>query len=178
MKISEAGLSQIMFSEGDRLVAYQDGGGVWTIGYGHTAGVKRGMKITEAQAQAYLKKDIGWAENAINTGVKVPLTQGQFDALVSFVFNLGISAFGNSTLLRKLNAGDYSGAASEFLRWNHDNGKVVAGLTSRRKREKDMFEGKGKAPEAPPVTPPSATPKASLWGMLVKIVLGIIKALF
>ncbi len=112
---------------------------VWTIGWGHTHTTKRGMKITKAEAQALFDRDIAWAERAVNTKVKVPLTQNQFDALVSFVFNVGETAFANSTMLRKLNAGDYQGAANEFPRWNKQKGQVLRGLVRRRAEEMEIF---------------------------------------
>lgn len=112
---------------------------VWTIGYGHTHTAKRGMRITEEYAEQLLRRDIRWVEDTLNTYVKVPLTQKQYDALASFVFNVGSSAFRNSTLLRKLNSGDYRGAAQEFPRWNKQKGKVLRGLTRRRKDEQAIF---------------------------------------
>lgn len=126
--------------EGLRLEAYlPTPNDVWTIGYGHTHTTKQGMKITEAQAEKFLYLDIAWAEEAVNTLVKVRLTQNQFDALVSFVFNVGAGAFSKSTLLRLLNAGDYEGAANQFLRWNKQKGKVLNGLTRRRQEEMELF---------------------------------------
>lgn len=112
---------------------------VWTIGWGHTAGVYQGMKITEAQAQKFFEDDVAWATDAVNKLVKVELSQNQFDALVSFVFNIGLGAFSKSTMLRKLNAGDYEGAASEFPRWNKQAGKVLKGLVNRRQEEMEYF---------------------------------------
>lgn len=128
--------------EGLRLEAYLDTGGVWTIGYGHTGEeVKRGLTIGLAQAETWLTEDLREAEGYVSKLVKVGLTQNQFDALVSFVYNIGGTAFGYSTLLRKLNAGDYEGAANQLLRWNKDNGKVIGGLTNRRKKERELFLG-------------------------------------
>lgn len=128
--------------EGLRLEAYLDTGGVWTIGYGHTGEeVKRGLTIDLAQAETWLTEDLREAEGYVSKLVKVGLTQNQFDALVSFVYNIGGTAFGYSTLLRKLNAGDYEGAANQLLRWNKDNGKVIGGLTNRRKKERELFLG-------------------------------------
>lgn len=140
MKVSENGLKVIKESEGLRLKAYRDTGGVWTIGYGHTRGVKPGNRITMEVADAYLKADVRSAESDVSSLVKVELNQNQYDALVSFVFNIGHEQFSGSTLLRKLNTGDYSGAAAEFPRWRHDNGKVIAGLVTRRAKERDLFE--------------------------------------
>lgn len=128
--------------EGLRLEAYLDTGGVWTIGYGHTGEeVKRGLTIDLAQAETWLTEDLREAEGYVSKLVKVGLTQNQFDALVSFVYNIGGTAFGYSTLLRKLNAGDHEGAANQLLRWNKDNGKVIGGLTNRRKKERELFLG-------------------------------------
>lgn len=143
MILSEKGRKFIQNFEGLRLEAYLCPSGVWTIGFGHISGVQKGQKITLQQAEAFFNKDISQFVNAVNTLVKVPLTQGQFDALVSFVFNCGIGNFRSSTLLRLLNLGDYKGAGEQFLVWNkiRQNGKLVAceGLTNRRKAEREMF---------------------------------------
>ena len=117
---------------------------VWTIGYGHTSGVTRGMTITKEQAEQFLEEDLKWVERVIDTSVKVPLNQNQYDALASFIYNLGGTNFRNSTLLRKLNSGDYKGAANEFPKWNKQrqkDGKLVplAGLTKRRAKEQALF---------------------------------------
>lgn len=139
MQISENGLNLIKQFEGLRLDAYQDQGGVWTVGYGHTIGVSPDTRITEQEAVFLLKADLETVEKCIANCVSVNLTQNQYDALCSFVFNLGCIALRNSTLLRKLNAGDDTGAAEEFQRWNHDNGKVLADLTERRQKESELF---------------------------------------
>ena len=126
--------------EGLRLEAYlPTPNDVWTIGYGHTHTTKQGLKITEGQAESLLRKDITWVEKAVNTLVVVPLTQNQFDALSSLVFNIGEGAFSSSTLLRLLNAGDYEGAANQFLRWNKQKGVALKGLTKRREEERKLF---------------------------------------
>ena len=130
--------------EGLRLVAYLDSVGVWTIGYGDTGpGVVKGLVITKAQAEERLRKRLVEFEGHVNRAVKVRLTQNQFDALVSLVYNIGPTNFNNSTLLRKLNAGDYVGAADQFLVWNKGrvDGKLVVidGLTNRRKAERQLF---------------------------------------
>lgn len=126
--------------EGLKLTAYKDGGGVWTIGYGHTgADVREGLTIPLSEAERLLTRDLRVAEGHVNRLVQVKLTQNQFDALVSLVYNIGGGAFEASTLLRMLNAGDYEGAASQFPRWNKDNGKVVDGLTNRRAKERELF---------------------------------------
>lgn len=130
------------------IAAYQDGGGVWTIGWGHTGPeVKQGMVITQGRADQLFEQDVASFVRDVNFLVKVPLTQNQFDALVSFSYNVGsdidadtkAEGLGDSTLLRKLNAGDYAGAAAEFPKWCNDNGKVVAGLVRRRKAEAELF---------------------------------------
>ena len=139
MNISQFGIDAIKDYEGVRLKAYDDGVGIWTIGVGHTKGVKRGDEITMAQVDEFLRADLEDAESAVRLNVKVPLEQCQFDALVSFVFNVGAVAFKSSTLLKKLNAGGYDGAADEFLRWNKAGGRVLAGLTKRRISERMMF---------------------------------------
>lgn len=140
MNISDLGLDLIRSHEGLRLVAYQDSVGVWTIGYGHTKGVTEAMAITVGQAEAFLRDDVRQVENCIDKLVTVPLTQGEFDALCSFVFNLGCGSLRNSTLLKKLNDSDYDGASEEFGKWNHAGGKILEGLTKRRLAEAERFE--------------------------------------
>jgi lysozyme len=125
--------------EGLRLEAYQCPAGVWTIGYGHTKGVKKGDKITLEQAEAFLVDDMKEAEDGVRKLVRVPLTPNQFEALADFVFNLGIGNLGKSTLLKLLNTGDYAGAAAQLLRWNKSGGRELAGLTARRNEEAKLF---------------------------------------
>ena len=142
MNISSEGIALIKEFEGLSLTAYPDpgtGGEPWTIGYGHTGGVKEGDVITQDQADEFLRKDIRNFEKCVNTYVNVPITQSQFDALVAFCFNVGCGNFKKSTLLAKLNAEDDVGAADEFLRWNRAGGKVMAGLTRRREAERALF---------------------------------------
>lgn len=144
MKTSQSGISLIKGFEGKRLNAYDDGVGVWTIGFGtikypNGVRVKKGDTCTEAQAESYLKNDLVKFENAINRLVKVPLNQNQFDALSSFTYNLGETNLSSSTLLKKLNAKDYAGTADQFLRWNKAGGKVMNGLTRRREAERNLF---------------------------------------
>lgn len=136
---SQTGINLIKSFEGLRLTAYQDSVGVWTIGYGHTSGVYAGMTITEAQAEAFLKSDLKTSENAVNSKVTYAIKQHQFDALVSFTFNLGSGNFGSSTLLKKLNQGDINGAADEFGKWIYAGGQVLEGLVRRRAAEKELF---------------------------------------
>lgn len=125
--------------EGLRLKAYQDTGGVWTIGYGHTKTAKPDMVITKDEAIRLKKEDLSWVEDVLNTTVTVPLKQHEYDALASLVFNIGGTQWANSTMLRKLNAGDYEGAADEFDRWVYDNGKRIQGLANRRADEANYF---------------------------------------
>lgn len=139
MKISADGLEFIKQAEGCRLSAYQDSVGVWTIGVGHTKGVYKGQVITEDEADSLLAADLDDVYGCIRNKVNVPLSQGQFDALCSFVFNLGCGNFAASTLRAKLNAGDYEGAGKEFWRWIHAGGQVLAGLVKRRAGEAEMF---------------------------------------
>lgn len=139
MKTSDSAVELIKGFEGVRLKAYDDGVGVMTIGVGHINGVQGGDIITEDQADDYLRDDLGTAESAVSRLVKVPLNQCQFDALVSFTFNLGAGALASSTLLKKLNAGDYGASGDEFLRWNRAGGRIMAGLTKRRMAERMLF---------------------------------------
>jgi len=114
-----------------------------TIGWGHTSTAKMGMRITIQEAESLLRRDLAWVRAVIAQRVKVPLSQPQYDALASFIFNLGGGNFGSSTLLKRLNAYDYVGAANEFLKWDkqRQNGKMVRlrGLTKRRKEERALF---------------------------------------
>jgi lysozyme len=143
-KVSMSCFEHIADSEGLSLEAYQCPAGVWTIGYGHTLGVKQGDKITKDKAESLLWSDILTAEMAVNRLVKRPLTPGQFDAMVSFTFNLGTGNLEKSTLLRMVNLGRTDKAALEFLRWDKardESGQLVplAGLRKRRKAESEMF---------------------------------------
>lgn len=145
MQTSDKGIALIKQFEGCRLIAYQDSVGVWTIGYGWTLPVdgkpvKAGMAIKQEVAERLLKTGLVSYEADVSRLVKVPLSQCQFDALVSFTYNLGARSLSTSTLLKKLNARDYSGAANEFLRWDKAGGKVLAGLTRRREAERALFQ--------------------------------------
>ena len=139
MRTSQNGIDLIKRFEGCRLTAYKCPAGVWTIWYGHTRGVKKGLKIAQNQADLFLREDIKVYENGLNKTVSVPLNQNQFDALISFCYNCGLGAFQRSTLRERLNAGDYTGAAKEFSRWNKANGKVLSGLVRRRAAEQKLF---------------------------------------
>jgi lysozyme len=139
MKYSLSGAALTERFESCRLVAYQDQVGVWTCGWGHTHGVSQGLVITQAIADSWLLEDTANAEDDVNKYVRVSLSQGAFDALVDFAFNLGCGALNNSTLLKDLNNGDHAAAAAEFEKWDHAGGKVVAGLLRRREAEAAEF---------------------------------------
>lgn len=139
-KTSLAGINLIKQWEGWRARAYRCPAGVWTIGYGHTHTAKRGMVITKKEGERLLRRDLQVYENCVRRLVKVPLNQNQFDALVSFTYNVGRGAFSQSTLLRVLNQGNYSETARQFLRWVHGGGKKLPGLESRRNAERKLFE--------------------------------------
>lgn len=145
MRTSEKGLQIIREFESLRLEAYLCPAGVWTIGYGHTDGVKRGDKITKYMAEEYLKMDARNCERALAKYVIPKINQNQFDALVSFTFNIGTGyKFQQSTLLKKVNANPMDESiAYEFSRWKHDkNGVELAGLVRRRKMEADLYFSK------------------------------------
>lgn len=139
MQASEKGLALIRQFEGLRLSAYKCSAGVPTIGYGTTKGVKMGMEITKDEAERLFQEDVQRFVDHVEALVKVPLNQNQIDALASFVYNVGPTAFANSTLLRVLNAGLYKDASDQFLRWNKAANNVVAGLTRRRIAERELF---------------------------------------
>ncbi len=144
MNTSSNGTSLIKEFEGFMASAYLCPADVWTIGIGTTVypngtKVKKGDKCTQEQAMEYLQHDLRSFEKTVNDSVKAPLTQNQFDALVSLAYNIGSTAFKNSTLLKKLNAKDYLGAADQFLVWNKGGGKVLKGLVRRREVERALF---------------------------------------
>ena len=139
MNIGTKGLEMIKHFEGLELNAYQCAAGVWTIGYGHTKDVQQGMVISEDTANEMLVEELNEYENYINTLVTVELNQNQFDAMVSWVYNLGGGNLKASTLLKVLNAGDYAGVPAQIMRWNKAGGKVLEGLTRRRQAEADLF---------------------------------------
>lgn len=152
---SKNGLALTELFEGDILTAYQDQKGVWTIGYGHTAGVRPGQTITQDQAAEFLMQDVASAVACVNRAVTVPLTQSQFDALVDFTFNLGCGSLLGSTLLRDINAGNFPAAVAQFDLWDHCGGVVNAGLLRRRQAEAAMFS------EDDPAEPETDTDVAS-----------------
>lgn len=140
MKISEQGIQLIKKFEGCRLSAYKDVVGVLTIGYGHTGpDVTHGLKISQAMADTILVDDLKHVEACIMSCVSFNITQTQFDALCSFIFNVGASAFRHSHLLLKLNTRDIEGAANEFLRWDRAGGRIIPDLSRRRQAERSLF---------------------------------------
>jgi lysozyme len=139
MQYSGTGLALTEKCEGCRLTAYQDAGGVWTNGYGNTHGVVPGSTITQQVAAADLSANIQNSVNDVNQLVTVQLTQGEFDALVDFDFNLGRGRLATSTLLSLLNAGEFAEAAVQFDRWDLCDGTVMAGLLRRRQLETAEF---------------------------------------
>ena len=139
MNISEYGLDLIKHFEGCELQAYKCPANVWTIGYGHIKGVSEGMTITQEEAEQMLKDEMAEYEGYVNKLVTVELNQNQFDAMVSWVYNLGGGNLKASTLLKVLNAGDYAGVPAQMMRWNKAGGKVLEGLTRRRQAEADLF---------------------------------------
>jgi lysozyme len=140
MQYSKQGLALTENFESCRLTAYQDVKGVWTIGYGHTGpDVVAGLVWTQNQADTALVCDIQSAVNTVNRLVTAPMTQGVFDSLVDFVFNVGSGNFAGSTLLKLLNSGDTESAAQQFERWDYAGGVQIAGLLRRREAEANEF---------------------------------------
>jgi len=141
-EISQKGLDLIKSFEGFSETVYKCPAGKDTIGYGHLLRPGESFEsITREQAEDLLRKDVDFAEDVVDKYVNVPLSQGQYDALVSFVYNLGERNFRDSTLLRKLNSKDYEGAANEFNRWVYASGRKLKGLERRRAQERELFTG-------------------------------------
>ena len=139
MKTSQKGIDFIKRHEALKLNAYLDAVGIWTIGYGHTKTAKKGMTITEAEAEKLLVDDLKTAENEINSH-NLPLKQHQFDALASFVFNVGTGAFRTSTLLKRIKIDtNHPDIPNQFNRWIYGNGKILNGLVKRRKQETEIY---------------------------------------
>lgn len=149
METSPRGIDLIILFEGEKLRAYPDpatGGEPWTIGVGHTSAagppkVTRGMLISLGNSRRILARDLKKFEDGVDAAVTTVLTQNQFDAIVSFAFNVGLGNFRKSTLLKKINREDFEGAAVEFAKWNKAAGKVMQGLTNRRAAEAAVFRG-------------------------------------
>jgi lysozyme len=142
MRTGRDGVELIRHFEGCRFDAYLCPAGVWTIGYGHTAGVKEGDSIDQEAAEAFLIEDLETFEQAVTRLVEVPLTQQQFDALVSWTFNLGAGNLAESTLLKKLNNYQYAEVPEQMMRWVRAGGKVLDGLVRRRAAEAALFQSK------------------------------------
>ena len=142
MKTSAEGLALIKKFEGLELTAYKCAAGVWTIGYGHTKDVQEGDEWSEAHADHMLEVELEEFEEYINDNVTVALSQNQFDALVSWVYNLGPANLKASTMLKVLNSGDYEGVPAQIQRWNKAGGKVLEGLIRRREAEALLFVGR------------------------------------
>jgi lysozyme len=150
MKAGVGAIRIIKEYEGLMLTAYKCPAGIWSIGWGHTKGVKEGQRISVDQALSFLQADIAEVSRGVQSLLKVSVTQDQFDALVSFAFNVGLDidadtkaeGLGDSRLLKLVNAGDYQGAALEFGMWVYGGGKRLAGLVARRRQEQCLFEGK------------------------------------
>jgi len=141
MKTGTKGIELIKHFEGCELEAYKCAAGVWTIGYGHIKGVTSDSVITQEQAEQMLVEELNEYEGYINNMVTVPLSQNQFDALVSWVYNLGGGNLKASTLLKVVNSGEFNGVPEQIMRWNKAGGKVLEGLTRRRQAEADLFSG-------------------------------------
>ena len=140
LKISQNCIDLVKRWEGFRSKAYLCPAGVWTIGYGHTSSAKPHMTITKSTAEVMLRGDLEIYANGVRNAVKVPLNQNQFDALVSFCYNIGIGAFSRSTLVRSLNSKNYLAAAKQFDKWVYANRVKLPGLVARRKAERELFE--------------------------------------
>jgi lysozyme len=150
MELSPAGLDLLKRFEGFRSQTYFDVAGLATIGYGHCvlADERFSNGLTEPQAEQLLAGDVRAAELVVRALVKTPVTQAQFDALVDFVFNLGAGRLAGSTLLKKLNSGEYEAAAGQLLRWDHAGGAEIAGLKARRQAEFELWSGRGAQSQA------------------------------
>lgn len=142
MNISEEGINLIKKFEGCKLEAYQDAVGVWTIGYGHTKNVHEGQVIKQKEAESMLVHELLEYCHHVEKALEVELTQNQFDALVSWTYNLGPTNLNRSTMLKVINANNMSEVPTQIKRWNKAGGKILDGLVRRRKAEALMFEGK------------------------------------
>lgn len=144
MKTSAKGRAAITLREGKRLKRYRDSVGIWTIGVGHTAAAgppdpNKVLTITDAECDAILARDLAKFEAGVEKAIARPMTQNQFDALVSLAFNIGLGAFGRSSVVRHFNAGNIAKAADSFMLWNKAGGRVIPGLVTRRESERKQF---------------------------------------
>lgn len=174
MKTNREGIALIKKWEGCRLDAYPDpgtGGDPWTIGYGLTSAagivpVKKGMKITQEQADDYLVQSLVKYEAAVAKALTRNPNDNQFSAMVSLCYNIGPGAFSASTVVRRFNAGDAAGAADAFLMWTKGGGKVLPGLERRRRAERELFlssVASSSAPTPPASQTPVTVPRRSVW---------------
>lgn len=184
MDVNQETVDLIKGFEGWRAKAYRDAVGVLTIGYGHTTAagapeVKAGMTITLAEGEAILRTDLRKYAKAITEQVKVPLNANQFGALVSWCYNVGPGNTAKSTLIKKLNRGEYGAVPAELMKWTKAGGKQLAGLVRRRKAEGQLFLAVPSLPReaSPPVAPASTTPAAAPKGLLA-ILMDLISKLF
>lgn len=190
-RVNADGLKLITSFEGFEPKWYRDPVGIWTIGFGHTdaAGAPKhatsnGLVLSAEAATEILANDLGQYAEAVERAVKVPLNDNQFAALVSFTYNVGAGALAKSTLVKKLNTGNYGAVRSELAKWNKAGGKVMKGLTRRRTAEADLFEAKEATPApvqpspAPkPAEPVKRDPEPRAGGFLA-ILISILKAIF
>lgn len=189
MTLNKQTLEHIKAFEGLRLTAYPDPGSrdgtPWTIGYGHTKGVKKGDKITKAQAEKFLLQDMATAIRGVDSSVEVPLNENQRGALISFAFNVGVGAFKRSTLLRRLNAGKYEDVPAQLMRWVNNDGKYMKGLARRRSSEGVLWNTPVEAskpvrprqPAAEETQGKPATQSTTIWATIVSAITGILAAL-
>lgn len=159
MRVNADGVALIKQWEGLRLEAYKCAAGVWTIGYGHTRTARPNLKITHEQAESLLREDLRVFEAAVEDTVTVQLTDNQFAALVSWTFNVGVNAMRQSTLIRKLNAGDYDAVPRELVRWNKVKGRPVHGLSNRRAAEVGLW-ARGAFVTSRDIAPTDPTPSS------------------
>lgn len=187
MRTSQRGMALIKQYEGLRLESYLCPAGVWTIGYGHTSSagapvVKPGQRITKEEANSILAQDLSQYETAVQTWVKRPLTQGQFDALVSLCYNIGIGAFRKSTLVGAINAGKMENAPAQFMRWTKAGGRELPGLVKRRRAEVALWralnesEPDGEETRTTPEAPKEKTPAESttVWAQIAAAVAAVL----
>jgi lysozyme len=174
MKISEQGLELIRQFEGLRLNAYRDAGGIWTIGYGHTSAagqphVEQGMSITREEATRILARDAAQFANGVARRVHVEISQAQFDALVSFAYNVGLGNFERSSVLKAVNARDFAAVPRRLALWTKAVGKTLPGLVRRRAAEGALFQSGRPGPH------PKGTP---ILARILRAILKIIRTLF
>jgi lysozyme len=185
MKMTNEGLALIKRFEGFRHMAYRDPVGVWTIGYGHTsmAGpptVKAGLEISLDEAHEILRRDVAQFEHGVSTAVKVPLSDPQFSALVSFAYNVGLGAFRKSSVLAAVNARDFSAVPRRLNLWNKAGGRVLAGLVRRRAAEGALFAGNEDAEVRAPVEVAPSKPVAkskTIWSASIILALAVVQSL-